>query len=302
MVTVTEQRRGTAMGLGAYLLWGLFPLFFPLLKPASAVEILAHRVVWTLLFVVVALLVRRRWAWIRAIARDRRRLTILAVASVVIAINWGVYIWAVNHGHVVESALGYYINPLVTVLLGVVVLRERLRRWQWVAVALATCAVVTLTIDLGRPPWIALVLAFSFATYGLMKNQVRMPALESLAVETSMLALPAAVVLVHLGTAGQLVFGGPQVHVTVLLVSVGAVTAVPLLLFGAAASRIPLSTMGLLQYVTPTLQFLIGLSVVHEAMSTGRWIGFVIVWLALAVFSADSLRAARARSSVPALT
>jgi len=202
----------------------------------------------------------------------------------------------------VESALGYYINPLVTVLLGVVVLRERLRRWQWVAVALATCAVVALTIDLGRPPWIALVLAFSFATYGLMKNQVRMPALESLAVETSMLALPAAVVLVHLGTAGQLVFGGPQVHVTVLLVSVGAVTAVPLLLFGAAASRIPLSTMGLLQYVTPTLQFLIGLSVVHEAMSTGRWIGFVIVWLALAVFSADSLRAARARSSVPALT
>ena len=302
MVTVTEQRRGTAMGLGAYLLWGLFPLFFPLLKPASAVEILAHRVVWTLLFVVVALLVRRRWAWLRAIARDRRRLTILAVASVVIAINWGVYIWAVNHGHVVESALGYYINPLVTVLLGVVVLRERLRRWQWVAVALATCAVVALTIDLGRPPWIALVLAFSFATYGLMKNQVRMPALESLAVETSMLALPAAVVLVHLGTAGQLVFGGPQVHVTVLLVSVGAVTAVPLLLFGAAASRIPLSTMGLLQYVTPTLQFLIGLSVVHEAMSTGRWIGFVIVWLALAVFSADSLRAARARSSVPALT
>jgi len=252
--------------------------------------------------VVVALLVRRRWAWLRAIARDRRRLTILAVASVVIAINWGVYIWAVNHGHVVESALGYYINPLVTVLLGVVVLRERLRRWQWVAVALATCAVVALTIDLGRPPWIALVLAFSFATYGLMKNQVRMPALESLAVETSMLALPAAVVLVHLGTAGQLVFGGPQVHVTVLLVSVGAVTAVPLLLFGAAASRIPLSTMGLLQYVTPTLQFLIGLSVVHEAMSTGRWIGFVIVWLALAVFSADSLRAARARSSVPALT
>jgi len=302
VVTVTEQRRGTAMGLGAYLLWGLFPLFFPLLKPASAVEILAHRVVWTLLFVVVALLVRRRWAWLRAIARDRRRLTILAVASVVIAINWGVYIWAVNHGHVVESALGYYINPLVTVLLGVVVLRERLRRWQWVAVALATCAVVALTIDLGRPPWIALVLAFSFATYGLMKNQVRMPALESLAVETSMLALPAAVVLVHLGTAGQLVFGGPQVHVTVLLVSVGAVTAVPLLLFGAAASRIPLSTMGLLQYVTPTLQFLIGLSVVHEAMSTGRWIGFVIVWLALAVFSADSLRAARARSSVPALT
>jgi len=302
VLPVTEQRRGTLMGLAAYLMWGLFPLFFPLLKPASAVEILAHRVLWTLVFVVVALLLRRRWAWLRTIVRDRRRLTILAIASLVIAVNWGVYIWAVNHGHVVESALGYYINPLVTVLLGVVLLRERLRRWQWVAVALATCAVIALTIDLGRPPWIALVLAFSFATYGLMKNQVRMPALESLAVETAMLALPAAVVLVHLGTAGQLVFGGPQVHVTVLLVSVGAVTAVPLLLFGAAASRIPLSTMGLLQYVTPTLQFLIGLSVVHEAMSTGRWIGFVIVWLALVVFSVDSLRAARARGNVPALS
>jgi chloramphenicol-sensitive protein RarD len=290
------------MGLAAYLMWGLFPLFFPLLKPATALEILAHRVLWTLVFVVGALLVRRRWAWLRAIVRDRRRLTILAIASVVIAVNWGVYIWAVNHGHVVEAALGYYINPLVTVLLGVVLLHERLRPWQWTAVAVASCAVVVLTVDLGRPPWIALVLAFSFATYGLMKNQVRMPALESLGVETALLAVPAALVLAHLKASGQLVFGGPQVHVTVLLVSVGAVTAVPLLLFAAAASRIPLSTMGLLQYVTPTLQFVIGLWVVHETMSTGRWIGFVMVWLALAVFSVDSLRAARARASVPALS
>lgn len=290
------------MGLAAYLMWGLFPLFFPLLKPATALEILAHRVLWTLVFVVGALLVRRRWAWLRAIVRDRRRLTILAIASVVIAVNWGVYIWAVNHGHVVEAALGYYINPLVTVLLGVVLLHERLRPWQWTAVAVASCAVVVLTVDLGRPPWIALVLAFSFATYGLMKNQVRMPALESLGVETALLAVPAALVLAHLKASGQLVFGGPQVHVTVLLVSVGAVTAVPLLLFAAAASRIPLSTMGLLQYVTPTLQFVIGLWVVHETMSAGRWVGFMMVWLALAVFSVDSLRAARARASVPALS
>jgi chloramphenicol-sensitive protein RarD len=181
-------------------------------------------------------------------------------------------------------------------------LHERLRPWQWTAVAVASCAVVVLTVDLGRPPWIALVLAFSFATYGLMKNQVRMPALESLGVETALLAVPAALVLAHLKASGQLVFGGPQVHVTVLLVSVGAVTAVPLLLFAAAASRIPLSTMGLLQYVTPTLQFVIGLWVVHETMSAGRWVGFVMVWLALAVFSVDSLRAARARASVPALS
>jgi chloramphenicol-sensitive protein RarD len=295
---VTEERRGIAAGLVAYLLWGLFPLFFPLLKPATAVEILAHRVLWTLVFVAVALLVRRRWAWVRAIVRDRRRLTILTVASLVIAVNWGVYIWAVNHDHVVEAALGYYINPLVTVLLGVVLLRERLRAAQWAAVGLATCAVVALTVDLGRPPWIALVLALSFATYGLMKNKVRMPALESLGVETALLAIPAAVVLAVIEAGGHGTFAGAQVHITVLLVSLGVVTAVPLLLFAAAASRVPLSTMGLMQYLTPTLQFVIGLVVGHEAMSTGRWVGFVIVWLALVVFSADSLRAARARGSL----
>ncbi len=294
-----RERQGTLLGLSAYLLWGLFPLFFPLLKPATAVEILAHRVLWTLVFVVLALLARRRWAWLRAIVRDRRRLTILAVASLVIAVNWGVYIWAVNNGHVVEAALGYYINPLVTVLLGVVLLRERLRPAQWAAVGLATAAVVALTVDLGRPPWIALVLAFSFATYGLMKNQVRMPALESLGVEAALLAVPAAVVLGGIEAGGHGTFGGSQVHVTVLLVSLGVVTAVPLLLFGAAASRVPLSTMGLMQYLTPTLQFLIGLLVAHEAMSTGRWVGFTVVWLALVVFSVDSVRA-RARGPAAA--
>jgi len=285
------------MGLSSYLLWGLFPLFFPLLEPATAIEILAHRVLWTLVVVVIALLVRRRWAWVRSIVRDRRRLRILTVASVVIAVNWGVYIWAVNHGHVVESALGYYINPLVTVLLGVLVLRERLRPAQWVAVALATCAVLALTIDLGRPPWIALVLALSFATYGLMKNKVAMPALESLAVETFMLAIPAAVVLGAIESGGRGTFGAAHAHVSALLVSLGVVTAVPLLLFGAAASRVPLSTMGLLQYLTPTLQFLIGLFVAHETMSTGRWVGFAAVWLALIIFTLDSLHTVRGRQS-----
>ncbi len=292
---MTQERRGTLFGLASYLMWGMFPLFFPLLEPATAIEILAHRVLWTLVFVVAALLLRRRWAWVRGLLGDRRRLLILTVASLVIAVNWGVYIWAVNHGHVVEAALGYYINPLVTVLLGVVLLHERLRRAQWVAVGLATVAVVALTVDLGRPPWIALTLAFSFATYGLMKNQVRMPALESLAVETALLAVPAAIVLGSIETAGHGTFGSEHVATSVLLVSLGVVTAVPLLLFGAAASRVPLSTMGLMQYLTPTLQFIIGLLVVHETMSTGRWVGFVVVWLALAVFSADSLSAARSR-------
>ena len=294
---MSEERLGIVMGLSSYLLWGLFPLFFPLLKPATAVEILAHRVLWTLVFVVIALLVRRRWVWLRAIVRDRRRLMILTVASLVIAVNWGVYIWAVNHDHVVEAALGYYINPLVTVLLGVVVLRERLRSVQWAAVALATCAVVALTVDLGRPPWIALVLAFSFATYGLMKNKVRMPALESLGVETAMLAIPAAVVLGWIETGGHGIFGTDQVRLSLLLISLGVITAVPLLLFGAAASRVPLSTMGLMQYLTPTLQFVIGLAVAREVMSTGRWVGFSIVWLALIIFTADSLRTVGARGT-----
>jgi chloramphenicol-sensitive protein RarD len=294
---MTEQRRGLLFGLSAYVLWGLFPLYFPLLEPASAVEILAHRVLWTLVFMIGLLALRRRWAWVRQIIRDRRRLLILTVASLVIAVNWGVYIWAVNHGHVVEAALGYYINPLVTVLLGVVLLRERLRRGQWLAVGLATLAVVTLTVDLGRPPWVALVLALSFATYGLMKNRVQMPAVESLAVETALLVVPAAIVLAVIEAGGQASFGRAQAHVTVLIVGLGVVTAVPLLLFGAAASRVPLSTMGLMQYVTPTLQFLIGLLVAHERMSVGRWLGFIIVCFALLVFTVDSLRAARARST-----
>jgi chloramphenicol-sensitive protein RarD len=271
-------------------------LYFPLLKPASAVEILSHRVLWTLVVVGVMLAVRGRWGWLRALAVDRRRLLILSVAAIVLAVNWGVYIWAVNRGRVVDAALGYYINPLVTVLLGVVLLRERLRRWQWVAVGLATLAVVVLTIDVGRPPVIALVLAVSFATYGLMKNKVRMPALESLSVETLLLIVPALVALQVIQARGDLAFGQGSVCVTLLLVGVGIITAIPLRLFGAAASRVPLSTMGLMQYITPTAQFLIGLLVVHEEMSTGRWIGFVIVWAALLVFSVDSVHAARGRA------
>lgn len=293
---MTEERRGTLYGLAAYLLWGSFPLFFPLLKPATPIEILAHRVLWTLVFMVLLLVVLRRWTWVVAIVRDRRRLLILSVASVVIAVNWGVYIWAVINDHVVEAALGYYINPLVTVLMGVVLLREQLRTAQWVAVGLATCAVLALTVDLGRPPWIALVLAFSFATYGLMKNKVRMPAIESLTVETALLVVPAAAVLAVVEASGKGTFGTSSVGLTVLLISLGVVTAVPLVLFGAAASRVPLSTMGLMQYLTPTLQFLIGVLVVHEQMSTGRWLGFGTVWLALLVFSADSLRTARTAS------
>jgi chloramphenicol-sensitive protein RarD len=229
--------------------------------------------------------------------RDRRRLLILTVASVVIALNWGVYIWAVNSDRVVEAALGYFINPLVTVLLGVVLLRERLRPGQWAAVAIAAVAVVVLTVGYGRPPWIALTLALSFATYGLMKNRVRMPAVESLSMETTLLFVPAVALLVALQVRGTATFGHASGSVTALLALAGVVTAVPLLMFAGSAARVPLSTLGLLQYITPILQFLIGVLVVHEVMPLTRWVGFALVWTALVVFSVDSLRAARARSS-----
>ncbi|MGZ4709701.1 MAG: EamA family transporter RarD [Acidimicrobiales bacterium] len=290
---MSEDRRGIVLGVFAYLCWGLFPLYWPLLVPATPVEILAHRIVWTALFVALVLAVRRRWAWLGQLRGDRRRLTVLAVAATVIALNWGVYIWAVNAGHVVEAALGYFVNPLVTVLMGVVILGERLRRAQWVAVAIASVAVTVLTVAYGRPPWIALTLALSFATYGLMKNRVRMPALESLSVETALLFVPATALLLVFQGRGTLVFGHAQVRVTVLLALAGVVTAIPLLLFGAAASRVPLSTMGLLQYLTPVMQFLLGVLVFHEAMPTARWVGFALVWGALAVFSADTFRTSR---------
>ena len=291
---MSEQRRGVLLGVTAYLLWGLFPLYFPLLKPATPLEIVAHRIIWSLLFVAILLTFGRRWSWVVPFLRDRRRLLILSVAAVVIGINWGVYIWAVNSDHVVEAALGYFINPLVTVLLGVVVLGERLRRAQWAAVGLAAVAVVVLTVAYGRLPWVALTLAFSFATYGLMKNRVRMPAVESLAVECALLFLPATALLLVLQARGTLVFSHTTWHVSLLLGLAGVITAIPLICFGAAAARIPLSTMGLLQYLTPILQFLIGVLVFDEAMPASRWVGFALVWAALVVFTVDTLRAARA--------
>jgi len=287
---VADRRRGILLGLSAYVLWGLFPLYWPLLKPAGALEILAHRITWSFALIVLVVVVRRRWAWVGALLADRRRLLLIMVASVAIALNWGVYIWGVNAGYVVETSLGYFINPLVTVCLGVVLLGERLRRMQWVAVGLAVLAVVVMTVGTGRPPWIGLVLAFSFATYGLVKKQIGMPAVESLAGETTFLLLPALALLVGLQLHGTGTFGHAPWHVSVLLGLCGLVTAVPLLLFGAAAPLLPLTTIGLLQYVTPIMQFLLGVLVFGETMPPARWAGFVLVWAALVVFSADQLR------------
>jgi chloramphenicol-sensitive protein RarD len=291
---VDERRRGTAAGLSAYLLWGCFPLYFPLLEPAGGVEIVAHRVVWSLLFVALLLTVLRRWPLVRAAVTDRRTLLVLSGASVLIAANWLVFVYGVNSGHVVETSLGYFINPLVSVLLGVVVFSERLRPLQWTAVALAAVAVVVLTVDYGRPPWIALTLAATFGAYGLLKKLVRVEAAPGLFVETLVTLVPALVVLGVLYGTGHGTAGSEGTGHLLLLMASGVATAVPLLLFAAAAHRIPLSTVGLLQYVTPLMQLAIGVFVFSEPMPPVRLAGFTIVWAALAVFTLDSLRSARA--------
>ena len=285
---MNDERRGTVFGVLAYLCWGLFPLYWPLLEPANAVEILSHRVVWSLLFVVAVLAIRRQWTWVRYYLADRRRIGLLATAAVVIAVNWGVYIWGVNHDHVVETSLGYFINPLVTVLMGVLLLGERLRPLQWAATGIAAAAVIGLTVDYGRPPWIALTLAFSFGSYGLLKKKANAGALESLTIETAVLVVPALVYLLVLGARGSGDFGQDGGR-TALLVGTGVITAIPLLFFGAAATRVPLSTLGLLQYLAPTLQFLCGVVVFAEPLPLGRLLGFVVVWVGLAVFSYDAL-------------
>ena len=279
-------------GVAAYLLWGLFPVYWPLLEPAGPIEILAHRIVWSLLVVATVLAVTRNWAWVRPLLADRATLARMALAAVLISVNWATYIWGVNNDHVVETSLGYFINPVVTVLIGVVVLHERLRQVQWAAIGLGTIAVLVLAVDYGRPPWIALTLAFSFGTYGLLKKQVgaTVGAVQSLTVETAVLFVPALTFLVVLDARGDGQLGHTGLGHGLLLASAGIATAVPLLFFASAARRIPLSTLGLLQYIAPVLQFLTGVLLYDEPMPASRWVGFVLVWAALAVLTFDGLR------------
>ncbi|MCK2214678.1 EamA family transporter RarD [Actinomadura sp. ATCC 31491] len=293
-----DSRRGVLFGIAAYTMWGLFPLYWPLLKPSGAVEILAHRMVWSLVAVVAVLAVRRHWSWVKELGRQPRKLALLTLAAITVTINWGTYIYAVNSGHVVESALGYFINPLVSVLFGVVLLRERLRPLQWAAVGFGALAVLVLTFDYGRLPWIALTLAFSFGIYGLVKKKANVEATESLTVETLVLLLPALGYLVFLHAGGDGTFARQGAGHAALLVGAGIITALPLLCFGAAAIRVPLSTMGLLQYIAPVLQMACGVLIAREVMPSSRWIGFSVVWLALAIFTYDSLRTARQAARV----
>ena len=293
-------------GFAAYGIWGLFPLYFDALKPASPLEILAHRILWTLLFCLILLAVLRDFAWLRPLLRRPRLMAGITVAAVVIAVNWVLYVTAVTSGNTSEAALGYFLNPLVTIALGVVVLGERLRALQWVAVAIGLVAGIYLAVSGGRVPLMALALAFSFAIYSLTKKKVgaSLQAVQGLTLETVILAPVAAGILVVISSRSGLAFGAHGAAHTWLLVGSGVATAVPLLLFAAAARRIPLVSIGLIQFITPVMQLLVAVVLLDEVMSAERWIGFGIVWVALIVLSIDSvlalLRGRRPAAAIPA--
>lgn len=284
-----NHRVGLLLGLSAYLTWGLFPLYWPLLKPAESIEIVAHRAVWSLVFCVALLSATKQLRATYALMKNPKIVLRLLASTILVSINWLVYIWGVNHGHVVECALGYYINPLIIIAFGVILLKEKMRKLQWFAVIVAAIGVLVLTVDYGRPPWIGIALALSWGSYGLVKKQLGLGALEGLTIETTLSFIPYAGYLLWLTTQGKNHFGH-SLSLTTLLILAGAVTAIPLLMFNGSTNRLPFTTIGLLQYITPTVQFLIGVLVRHEDMPVGRWIGFLIIWIALIALGTDLVR------------
>lgn len=298
--TVVDSRAGLVAALVANLMWGLFPLYWPLLKPATPLEILAHRIVWSLLFVLLLLALTRKLGSLRRLLRDRRAMLALIAAALFQGLNWGTYIAAVNSGQVLQASLGYFITPLLAVLLAVVLLREKLRRTQWIAVSLGVVAVVILTVDYGKPPWLALVLGVCFAAYGFLKRTAGSGAIEGVAVETGALLAPALAYLVWLAVQGGATLSADDPGRVVLFVSSGLLTMLPLLFFGAAATRLTFTSLGLLQYVAPILQWVIGVAVVHEPMPLSRLLGFALIWCALVVLALDGWRGTRRVIAVPA--
>ncbi len=293
MVQRSEKSLGLIFGLSAYLLWGLFPLYWPLLKPASAYEIVAHRAIWTLVFCLIVLAFHKKLRKTMSRIREPKIFFGLLATSALISVNWIVYIWATNAGHVVEASLGYYINPLVIIAFGVLLLKEKMRLGQWVAVGIASVGVAVLTIDYGRLPWIALALAISWGSYGVIKKVLDLGALEGLTIETMLSFIPYLAFLLILENNGTGQFGH-DLGLSLLLLSAGAITAIPLLLFNGSTTRLPYTVIGLLQYITPTIQFSIGVWIRHEEMPTARWAGFAIIWCALIALAIDLVRSSRA--------
>ena len=288
-----NTKTGLLFGVTAYILWGLFPLYWPLLEPAGALEIVGHRAVWSLVFCVIALSITKAIKPAIATMKRPRVFIKLFAATALMSINWIVYIWATNNGHVVEASLGYYINPIIMIAIGIILLKEKMRKLQWASVSIAALGVLVLTIDYGRLPWVALALALSWGTYGFIKKQLGLGALEGLGIETAIAAPFYLAYLTWIGVEGSGHFGS-GIGLTLLLIGSGVVTAIPLLLFNGAGNRLPYTVIGLLQFITPTLQFSIGVWVRHEDMPTARWAGFLIIWLALVVLATDLVRSSRA--------
>jgi chloramphenicol-sensitive protein RarD len=297
---LTNTRQHTATGIWyavvAYLLWGLVPIYWKSLQDVPGLQLICHRIVWSSAILVVPAWISGNWSAFFRAAASPRILAIYSAASITLALNWLVYVWAVNAGFIVQAALGYFINPLLSVLLGVLVLHERLRPGQWFAIALATCGVIYLTVYYGTLPWIALWLALSFGVYGLLKKTAPLGTVEGLTVETSILAVPALAYLLYADTAGYGAFGHAGGLSTALMVAAGPVTTIPLLFFAASVVRVPLSVVGMLQYLSPTIQFLIGVYLYREPFSRGQSVGFAFVWAALIVFGIESFLNQRATS------
>jgi len=289
----SRYNSGLLAGIGAYIIWGFVPLYWQLLKPASAPEILSHRVVWSLGLLLLIVYFRKLTREVKNALFDKRKLGLLALAAIFVTINWGMFIWAVNNGHVIETSLGYFINPLVSVALGVLILKEKLRGLQKIAVALTFVAVTFLTIALGKPPYIALTLAFSFGFYGLVKKLANVDAIPSLTIETLLLTPFFSAFMFYLNSKNDLTFANGDVAHALWLTTAGVVTVIPLLLFGFAVVRIPLVAIGLLQALGPILQFLLGYYAFKEPMTSARWFGFYLVWLAVIVFSYDAIKTSR---------
>ncbi len=291
------MKKGVWFALAAYMIWGLFPVYWKWLHQVPAVQLLGHRVVWSFVVLAFAIGLTRQWRALRAAAFRRRVLLIYLVAAILISINWLTYLLAVNSGFVVEASLGYFINPLISVLLGVVVLRERLRPLQWVPIGLAAVGVVYFSLAYGSVPWYAITLALSFGLYGLVKKTAPLNSLYGMTLETALMLVPALAYLLYTEASHQGAFLHTNLTITLLLVGGGLVTTVPLLLFGSAAQRIPLALLGVLQYINPTLQFLLGTLVYHEPFSASRLIGFSIVWAALILYGVEGLVAFRSRQA-----
>ena len=291
------KNNGTLIAFLSYVLWGFLPLYWHALKQVPATEILAHRIVWSLVFILGVLAITRRWEWLRDVIRRPAAYSRFAITAVLLAINYGVYLWGNNSGHLVEVSLGYFINPLINVLLGMIFLRERLRPWQIAAVLIAFAGVAYLTFDYGRPPWIALTLALSFGTYGFLRKTAKLGSVEGLTLEMALLFVPSIALLIAAAAQGTGALGRSGVGATALLLGAGAVTTVPMIMFTYGARRVTLTTLGILQYIAPTIQFLIGIYAFGEPFDQTRLIGFIIIWTALAIYWIEGLAMYRRRNA-----